>query len=210
MLKRIFLLSVGVGLSLTSSANAQHNYPTMNAMGRFLGIGWNHGYHSGQYDGRFQAIKDKHPAEMYASRSLLYPFHASYSAHGFVQPMHGHAHSFLPSYQATGMQSVNVDGTGVQTNHSSPGLAPPMPTIPAEPAPTWLRPFLKDESQQLGEEPVDLVPAEKLEEVVPEELSPSDRAKEKSPDDDDLLLPSVRLTPMQRYYEARQRSEANR
>ncbi len=210
MLKRIVLLSVGVGLSLTGTANAQHNYPTMNAMGRFLGIGWNHGYHSGQYDGRFKAIKDKHPAEMYASRSLLYPFHASYSAHGFVQPMNGHANSFLPSHQSTGMHSMNFDSAGVQTNQSSPSIAPPMPTIPAEPAPTWLRPFLKNQNQLLDEEPVELEPAEQREEVVPEELSPSDRVKAKPSDDDDLLLPSVRLTPMQRYYEARQRSEANR
>jgi len=225
-------LSFGIGLGLTGTANAQHNLPAMNAMGRFFGIGWNHGFHSGQNDGRFQATKNKHPASMYASQALLYPFHPSYMAtpQSGTSAMYGDSMLLHPTLD-TSMQfgtpfgvnsNVQVGGgammqSGAISNQAAPIVAP---AVPAEPAPTWLRPFLKDDKAQSdkaqSEEPDDLLPERNREEVSPAEVkpveaSPSDRSKSKAAEvDDDLLLPSAKLTPMQRYYEARQRGESQR
>ena len=219
MLKKIVVMSGIIGLSLTSTASAQHNFPTMHAMGRYFGIGWSHGYHSGQQDGRFQSIKDQHPASMYASNSLLYPFHPSYSAQTLSQSAYGavdqHGMHMSPGHSMNHSMAIGAQGA-VLSNQAiganglpAPTVAPP---VPAEPAPTWLRPFLKDEKPAAEEAPVELVPAKPAEdeELLPAEDSPSDRAKAKAEDDDDLLLPSAQLTPMQRYYEARQRSGSKR
>lgn len=223
MLKKIAALSFGIGVTLSGSANAQHNLPTMNAMGRVLGIGWNRGYHSGQYDGRFQATKDKHPASRYPSQALLYPFHPSYIATSQIGAPAAYGDSMLhQSLMETSMPlgtSVNPSmGGGVQmqsgaiSSQAAPTVAP---AVPAEPAPTWLRPFLKDDAGK-SDPQIELLPEKSSEEVSPleespTEGSPSDRSKSKSAsDDDDLLLPSAHLTPMQRYYEARQRGESKR
>ncbi len=219
VLKKILAMCFGIGVSLSGTANAQHNLPTMNAVGRFLGIGWNRGYHSGQYDGRFQATKDKHPASMYSSRGLLYPFHPSYSAttQSVLPAMYGDLMLHQSPMETSVPMGAAMNGgvpmqSGATLNQAAPTVAP---TAPAEPAPTWLRPFLKDDAAK-SDQQIELLPEKSSEEVrpleeSPTEGSPSDRAKSKgAEDDDDLLLPSARLTPIQRYYEARQRGESKR
>ncbi len=217
MLKKIVALSFVVGLSCTGTASAQHNLPTMNTMGRFFGIGWNQGYHSGQHDGRFKVTKDKHPASNYASKALLYPFHPSYSAtpqsgssamSGDSMTHHSSMGSRLESLKQHGMpfgvkSRVERGGGAITQSGAIPNQAvPPVaPAMLAEPATTWLRPFLKV-NKATSEAPIELLPEKTREDLLPADFdsaegSSSDRSKSNATgDDDDLLIPSAQLTPM--------------
>lgn len=230
MLKRLAALSIGVGLTLTGSAEAQeHNLPALNAFGRFWGMGWSNGYHAGAYDGRFQHIKDSHPASMYGSNALLYPYHPGYEPHRpFMQPSPTHlqpVYSTNGDTQAFGSilhQPTNAAPNGF--NQSAPVAAPPVPPKPVEPPPTWLRPFLKDDAKSNVEE----LKPEKAEEIQAEEASPSDLLKPKTTlpkttkeapaketpakasDDDDLLTLTPPKSAFERYNEARRKQGSNR
>ncbi len=220
MLLRSVILGLAFGLNATTSLFAQQhfNLPTMNALGRVFGIGWNAGYHSGPYDGRFQFIKDAHPASNYASQGLLYPYHPSYTAaqlgHQPVLYSQPTLATPLPASQST----INVQGKSQSILQNSEVVPAPKPV---DPPPSWLRPYLKDESKaqdSAGEtdEAVELMPAEELEEPSTGEPSPSDQPKPKvkvntkESDDDDLLIPAASLTPIQRYHQALQNTQKKR
>ncbi len=202
-----------------SSALAQHNLPALNSVGRFFGVGWSHGYHSGCYDGRFQHVKDSHPASMYPSSQLLYPYSPGYSA---ATMSAGYAmHQPMSVYSG---QGVGMAPTPAEPMHPSPSLRatpgrnpptgaltqPKKPAEPVQPPPAWLKPYLNnatesDSIDHKNDESADDVPS--LEEVIPRDASPSDRPVSKpatESDDDDLLIPQTRLNPMQRYHQALQ------
>ncbi len=203
-----------------SSALAQHNLPALNSVGRFFGVGWSHGYHSGCYDGRFQHVKDSHPASMYPSSQLLYPYSAGYSAATMTAGYATHPPLNLHPGAGAGMALSPVDqmhaAPGLRTmpsrNPSSGTLTQPKkPAEPAQPPPAWLKPYLNNSSEsdskdrKTGESVDDDAPS--LEEVIPRDDSPSDRPVSKpaaESDDDDLLIPQTRLNPMQRYHQALQ------
>lgn len=228
MLKKLAVLGIGVGLSLTEYAGAQeHNLPLLNSVGRYFGVGWSRGYQAGCYDGRFQAVKQGHPASMYASNSLLYPYFPGYQPHpgydtqtgnmplnaDFAQPVYSDASNALPVGAA--MQN------GLQT---TPTPAPVIPPKPVMPPPTWLRPFLKDEARSgTDRAAAESGTVETREEVQADEVSPSDQFKPKTEltepqkedmpnasDDDDLLTLTPPQNPMQRFNEARRRQGSNR
>jgi hypothetical protein len=226
MLKKMVVLSIGFGLSLASSASAQqHNYPALNAFGRFWGFGWSDGYHAGAYDGRYQHVKDSHPASMYGSNALLYPYQAGYepqrpymhASQGYSQP----AYSEMGESQAFGsiLQSAPNQVQQGMVSPIGPTPAPVVPPKPVEPPPTWLRPYLKDEAKADAELPK----PKAREEVDTEESSPSDLLKPKADsakptkeepakasDDDDLLTLTPPKSAFERYNEARRKLNSNR
>jgi len=226
VLKRLVVISIGVGLSLTGAAGAQErNLPAMNAFGRFWGIGWSNGYHAGAYDGRFQNIKDSHPAGMYGSNALLYPYHPGYepqrpytqASQGYAQPVY----SNIGESQVFGSILHHPSNQLPQStsNQVSPTPAPVIPPKPVEPPPTSLRPFLKDDAKVGAELPK----PETREEVEAEQTSPTDLLKPKSnpakpvkeepteaSDDDDLLTMSPPKSPVERCNDARRKQGSNR
>lgn len=241
MLKKLLVLSFGVGLSLTSSAGAQeHNLPALNAFGRFWGIGWSNGYHSGAYDGRFQHVKESHPAAMYGSNALLYPYQPGYepqrpsiqASQGYSQPVYsnvGESQMFGSILQ----QPSNQMPQGY-SGQAAPTPPPVVPPKPVEPPPTWLRPFLKDDAKEGAELPK----PKSREELEAEESSPSDQlspktdspkpakqepakrepakrepakqAPARASDEDDLLTLSPPKSPIERFNEARRKQGSNR
>jgi hypothetical protein len=183
-------------------------------LGRHFGIGWSHGYHAGRLDGRFQAVKDQHPASMYGSRALLYPYHPGYTPGltGNSPPIHGFAQGQpLDTASRVQMNQAQVSWGEMYTNPLAPTVAPAIQPRPQEPSPPQARALSDDQLQSgTGDSPVELSPVEELEAVEPNDASPGDRPSIKPEDDDDLLSPSARLTPLQRYYEARQRLGSKR
>ncbi len=226
MLKRLAVLTFGVGLSLTGAAGAQeHNLPTLNAVGRFWGIGWSNGYHAGATDGRFQHVKDSHPAYMYGSNALLFPYQPGYEPQRpYIQSSQGYSQSvYLNNGESQAFGSIlqhpsNQLQQGV-SNQTPPAPTHVVPPKPVEPPPTWLRPFLKDDDKDASELPKPMT----REEVEAEDESPSDLLKlkanpakptkqdpAKARDDDDLLTLSPPKSPLERYNEARRKQGANR
>ena len=197
--KKLAALSISVGLSLIGSAVAQeHNLPAMNSFGRFFGIGGSHGYHAGNLDGRFQAVKQRHPANMYGSKALLYPYQPGYepqrayssSNHGYAQPVYNNVVDSQP------FSSIPLS----DSSQASPTPAPAIPPKPIAPPPTWLRPFLKGDVEALEVSPGDL--------IRPKSNQAEPPKKEKKPsDDDDLLTVSPSL---QHVMEARRNQSSNR
>ena len=215
VLKSLVALSIGVGLSLTGSAGAQeHNFPAMNSFGRFFGIGWSRGYHAGNLDGRFQAVKDRHPANTYGSHALLYPYQPAY------EPQRAYA-SFNQGYA---QPSRNIGGDS-QPLHSipqsvssqaNPTPAPPIPPKPLDPPPTWLRPFLKEDvaTPEFGSkgtredmEATEASPSDLIRPKTSNQAEPPNQEKPKPSDDDDLLTLSP---PLQHVFEARRNQGSNR
>lgn len=228
MLKKLAVLSISVGLSLTSSATAQeHNHPALNAFGRFWGIGWSNGYHAGAYDGRFQHVKDSHPASMYGSNALLYPYQPGYEPQRpFIQASPGYAQPVYSEFgesQAFGsilQNSPTHQHHGVHqgaANPMAPTPAPAVPPKPVEPPPTWLRPFLKEDAKDAAElpkpqtreaaEPEEESPSDLL---IPKSIKPTKEEPAKASDDDDLLTLSPPKSAFERYNEARRKQGSNR
>jgi hypothetical protein len=197
------LSTVWIGLLATQCSLAQeHNFPTLNTVGRFFGVGWSHGYHSKTIDGRYEIHKQNHPANMYPSRALQYPYDPNYAAAQVnYAPAHQPcAYGQVPSGLQPGMNSSNVvrQPSGKTPVPNAPQV-PAVPPKPIEPPPAWLRPYLNEDGKR-GELQNEQSLNEQREEVAPREPSPSDKAKDK--DDDDLLLPQSNLTPTERYHQA--------
>ncbi len=132
----------------------ERNLPALNSFGRFFGIGWSRGYHAGAYDGRFQHEKASHPASMYGSNALLYPYQPGYepprpfmqASPALAQPVYSNTvemQGFGSILQGPSNQPMPNASTQLM-----PSQVPAIPAKPIEPPPTWLRPFLKEEANQ--------------------------------------------------------------
>lgn len=203
------MICVGLLIAGPVSLAQEHNFPALNTFGRFFGIGWSHGYHSSTIDGRFEHHKASHPASMYASSGLLYPYDPNYSAaqvtYGAGHQQHYQNYGVMQPTPAPAMNPSNVVRQPSLSGGQSPSTPPAsiQPPKPIEPPPAWLRQYLND-GDASGQRPSDKPAVETREEVTPKEASPSDKRKAVSEDDDDLLIPQTQLTPMQRYHQARQ------
>lgn len=73
-------LGLAVLLSLYGSiaTASDYGFPTLNTLGRYLGVGWSHHTYHSPVDGRFDAITNRHPACMYPSNSLSYMYSPDY------------------------------------------------------------------------------------------------------------------------------------
>ncbi len=195
-----YALAVLSGVCFAQSAMAQeHNHPVLNSFGRFWGIGWSQGYHSPSADGRFQFVKNNHPANMYASSALTYPYQPGYES------IPGQYGSMVRTEQAWPQTMLMAPQGASHGAPVSPAMVPPPKPKPIEPPPAWLKPYLKDD-QPSDKPAIPSIPRDAEKSGNPE-ASPSDlpAIENKETADDDLLLPQTNLTPLQRYYQAKQR-----
>lgn len=155
------------GLLITAVEAGENGHPTLNAIGRFWGVGYSQrGYQVAP--GPLNILRQMQPASAYRSSSLLAPYHqASYPQAYILRAPNATA--------APNSQSILQD--------NSESLAPPKPVGPP---PVWLEPYLNDRSpevkkttEQRGEQPRI---TEKLQAEPAGELSPGDK------DADELLL----------------------
>ncbi len=191
---------VVVGAARTIHAD-ESNHPVLNSFGRFWGVGWSHGYHSPTADGRFQAIKDRHPASMYASSALTYPYQSNYASTPSLQ---GSMVNPVETWPYFGSVSPEGAGSSEGAGMTTPIMPPTKkltPAKPAEPPPAWLKPYLR-EGQDSKASPEHSLPNASQDDPR-RESSPSDVRDQDQNRDDDLLLPQTNLTPLQRYYQAR-------
>lgn len=145
---RLLLLATLFSTPLTAIAQ-ESEFPTLNTIGRFLGVGYSHtGYH-GRRDGRFDAIQNRHPASNYGSGALLYPYDPGYRP---VRPMRMPAAGTLHSTPriAPAMPKIAPPQPATEAEQiDTPDPTPPKPTVPP---PQWLKPHLKqpgpDQSQK--------------------------------------------------------------
>ncbi|MCA9134643.1 MAG: hypothetical protein KDA45_15855 [Planctomycetales bacterium] len=144
----------------------EREYPVLNSIGRYLGVGYTRGGYHAALDGRPNLVTDNRPAAHYGSGQLLHPYNSSYQAH----TSGGSEWPLGPSYSGSG-GSHSV----VPASPAAPS-AKPAPK-PAGPTPQWLKPYLNDPPASPPEEvPTPAPTASKTEalNLLPE-LSPSDR-----------------------------------
>lgn len=185
-----FAIILGGVFSAQYLSAEERNHPTLNSIGRFWGIGWSQGYHSGSADGRFERVKDRHPSSRYGSSNLT----------NLYRPGH---EQISPQYEAT-FPSWSDGGTGVPSisrgvhPHNSPAMNP-LPAINSahEPKPV-------DSSPKPHLQPD--VSAEGIKATTPANpaASPSDLQPKTTESDDKLISPQSSLRPSQYYYSARQ------
>lgn len=136
---RLLLLATLVSTPL-SAIGQETEFPTINTIGRFLGVGYSHtGYH-GRRDGRFDAIERRHPASNYGSNGLLYPYDLAYRP---VRPMRMPAPAAVHSTPrvAPAMPKIAPPQPAIEPEQvDTPDPTPPKPSVPP---PQWLKPHLK-------------------------------------------------------------------
>lgn len=180
--------STAIILALVSACSTgmaqEHDYPTLNSIGRFLGYGYtNGGYHSGN-NGQFDSLKKRHPASSYRSGSLLYPYQAGYQP----RPIH---------------RPFSISSLPARAVAEQPSVVPAPVAKPAGPPPEWLKKYMPGEAAKAGssnrdnaEDSRELIPAPPAEGKPPakrfedEATSPSDNLL----DDGNLLLESDDLS----------------
>ncbi len=158
------IITACIGINSNGRADDQ-GFSRLNAVGRFLGVGYSHnGYHSGSA-GRLQIVQQNHPASAYPSTYRPSPFQPAEFAYR-PQPSMNYAPPMA----------------FVRPSVGEPTKAPVM--APVEPPPKWLEPYLKEDDSTLPAPPKVRTtpvpqekspPAVKPEAVSPIELSPSDR-----------------------------------
>jgi hypothetical protein len=162
-----------------------HGFPTLNTMGRYLGVGWSHHTYHSKVDGRFNVITNRHPACEYPSSSLTHVYDAGYTNYPPRNFPLGSSSNFwqapTPSVveqKSKAPQKVSVLESEKGENSSSrkveldtqpeivgPEQTKPEPAFieppkPKEPPPSWLKPFLDqdkrdDEALQIQSSPSD-------------------------------------------------------
>lgn len=188
------------GMASRTAWGADHEFPVINSIGRFLGVGYTHGgYHAAQ-DGRLNVISNRHPAGNYRPGGL--PQH--------TRPLYSAPRSLVGSGPSPLLAPVLADATpptsgraGESPSDASPSdnfsnkrppapqaaaaVTPEAPTRGSEPPPAWLEEYLQQAE------------ADKQREVQPHELPlPKEpRSQDRIPDgsSSDLLLdePSAEL-----------------
>lgn len=159
-------------VSACSTVAAQdHDFPTLNSIGRFLGYGYtNGGYHTGN-NGQWDAIKQRHPASSYRSSSLLYPYQAGYQPR---QINRSFSMSSLPS-------NVVV---------AQPPVVPAPVKKPVGPPPEWLKKYMPGQAADAS--PSDPSKTEGNLELLPaptgEPRKPPARFEDEAPSPSDNLL----------------------
>lgn len=173
--KRAVLL--GIFLAVPQAAQSGENdFPVLNSIGRFWGVGYTQGgYHAAQ-DGRFDVVTHRHPASNYRSGGL-----PQYS-----QPLYSPSpHANLSPSPVLAPTPAGPKSDGSSMTPPKPGaklgemeaLAPPKPATPSKPAgppPRWLEDYLQDE---------DVIDADA--EIPPprKNVQPSEKTPETSPSD---------------------------
>ncbi len=172
---------LGIVLAVPHAAwGADSEFPVLNSIGRFWGVGYTRGgYHAAQ-DGRFDIVTNRHPAPNYRPGSLPHYSQPIYSPppaspSPVVAP--------TPTVQKSGDKS-----SAPKKSEAKPGAPEanelPRPVVPAKPAgppPRWLEDYLQREA------------AEKAPGEIPhsnDNGQPQDDAPESSPSDLLFELPA--------------------
>lgn len=170
------------GLVSNTWADGWGDFAPLHAAGRYFGYGYTKsGYHSAR-DGRLNIVTATHPAYQYGSQNLLHPYHVN------VIPYYHEPQNSSNYFAAPIPQLASPDP---KKNQRTPAASP------AEDAPDWLKPMLK-QSMELpppGSKSPNPLPEPKL----PPDVSPSDRldspeviklpeSEESRSDSNDLLL----------------------
>ncbi len=174
--KRAVLL--GIVLAVPHTAwGADSEFPVLNSIGRFLGVGYRRGGYQAAQDGRFDAVANRHPASNYRIGGLPH----------YSQPL------YSPPPKATTLSSPvvapNLAAPKSADNKATPqtpgakpsapeAIAPPKPTAPTKPAgppPRWLEDYLqgedaKDEVNEIPQPKNNAQPSGNLPESSPSDL----------------------------------------
>lgn len=134
ILRNWLLLGLVTSASTCQLATADdHAFAGLNAVGRFLGVGYSHhGYHSGPA-GRLQMVQQNHPASAYPSTYRHSPYLPAEYAYRPQRSVNGYQLSPAPTL-APQLATPNV-----------PTLAPE----PIGPPPKWLAPYLQEDEETL-------------------------------------------------------------
>lgn len=139
---RNLLLATLIASPLTGFAQ-EHEFPTLNTVGRFLGVGFSHtGYHS-RIDGRFN--HHNRPASAYGSSALDFPYSPSY------QPFRPARISPQPQAFTAPTNVVPTPAPEMPTtedaDESSEEIQPEELPKPVGPPPNWLKPYMTEEDK---------------------------------------------------------------
>lgn len=178
-LLRCGLVACGLWVAALPIVSAQDGaLSRLNALGRYLGVGYTRGGYHANANRQLPIVKLTHPASNYGSRALSYPYQSGYQP--YIATQTGQA---LPA----------------PTNMSQPAPAPApnapaVPQKPAGPPPQWLKPYLNEDSTRREQLPA---PAERSVPQTSDELPPPDvRGEGPSPFRfDNEISPSDRLMP---------------
>ncbi len=173
---------------------ADHEFPVINSIGRFFGVGYTRGgYHAAQ-DGRLNAITNRHPAADYRPGGL-----PQYSQPQYSPPRSavGSGPSPVLAPAPSGTTSGKSGSAAVSPSNMSPknesaapqsdaSAKPAAPAKPSQPPPRWLEEYLQQsEAAKAHELPLPQVPPPK--DAAPQ-ASPSDRLLDESSTDLDTGL----------------------
>ncbi len=189
MSKRIkSVVLLGLLVSTPNCGWAQdREFPTLNSIGRFWGVGYTRGgFHAAQ-DGRFDVVTNRHPATDYRRGGLPTRNSMNYSPTvDWTPPTAAPPGAFAtptqaPPLNADKSQPSNSPKSPARSNPQSsvppvtveaiPAPKPVVPAKPTQPPPAWLQEYLEDEETSSRKNPNpsgDDLPAELL------EISPSD------------------------------------
>lgn len=166
-----------------AARSADSEFPVLNSIGRFLGVGYTRGGYQAAQDGRFDAMADRHPASNYRMGGLQ-----RYSQPLYIPPPKAITPAPVmaptPAIQKPGDKNSAPTNSGVK-----PGLGevivppgPVAPTQPTEPPPPWLQDYLQEEKADKANEIPSPIKNTRPAESAPEN-SPSDRLFEQPADD---------------------------
>lgn len=130
----------------------EHDFPALTAVGRYFGIGYTKGgYHSAR-DGRIDALAHRNPPSSYPSSQLFYPYHAGYRPVMPAQPL------YYGNSMSSQISAGRTSATGETTGNDGEAREEPeeVQAKPAEPAPTWLKPYLNSPDEDVS--PSDTLP----------------------------------------------------
>ncbi|GAB5404957.1 MAG: hypothetical protein Aurels2KO_31880 [Aureliella sp.] len=148
-----WLLIAGLAATPLSASAQEHEFPALNSLGRFLGVGYsNTGYH-GRRDGRFDVIKARQPSH-YASSGLSYPYDPAYRPYRPARvtqaPIPGAQQFAAPSGPTAAPELPSDEPEEIKPEEVKPAK-------PVGPPPQWLKPHLKD----TDEEAIDSSPSDR-------------------------------------------------
>ncbi len=204
----IMLVAPQLGIVAPQRVSAQdREFPVLNSLGRYLGVGYTRaGYHAAN-DGRFDVVTQLHPASDYRRGGLPMNSMSNFGGAPIVQgwqppPTAAVSNSSTPAAQspATGKATPGANEKPSPNNErsSSKPVAPELietpkpiaPPKPSGPPPSWLQDYLKDEeeaSSKATNSPKDSIELKELE----IDSSPSDLFLEES---DGSLFPALGVT----------------
>jgi len=202
-LKRAILLGLLAANPLPGRAQ-DHDFPILNSMGRYLGVGYTRGGYHAAYDGRPNLVTDRHPAADYRPGGFQNyqtpPVYAHPRPTQWQTPPAASLAPTAPRSPNNAPQPHGPSAAGSDTRAQPEVLQTPPPQAPPKPAgppPSWLKDYLQDEQAKSPQEATpnpskNIVPQQpSLDQLPTPENSPSDLLLDGTTQD---LLPALGVT----------------